>query len=134
MQMIEAAVLVPLGLGLVTLLLMLTFFLHDRTVLEAEYAGVMLEWQQNADNPKKEGEESGNSIGRGTLITQVNVTEESFGAIIGRIKIEEKRKVFQRGLNVLSIGKVDESSDREIMWIRIDAFWLKRIWRASEFG
>ena len=40
MQTIEAVVLVPLGLGLVILLLMLTFHLHDRTVLEAEYAKV----------------------------------------------------------------------------------------------
>ena len=32
MQTIEAAVLVPLGLGLVILLLLLTFFLHDQTV------------------------------------------------------------------------------------------------------
>lgn len=130
MQTLEAAVLVPLGLGLVILLLMLTFFLHDRTVLEAEYAKVMLEWQQNASGLNEGGE----AIGKGTLITQVNVTEASFGAMIGRIKVEETRKVFRRGMNLLSMGNVDESSDREIMWIRIDAFWLKRIWRASEFG
>ena len=134
MQTVEAAVLVPLGLGLVILLLMLTFFLHDRTVLEAEYAGVMLAWQQNANKLEKERKESEEVIGKGTLITQVDVTEKSFGTLIGRIKIEETRKVFLRGLSLLSIGNIDENSDREIMWIKIDAFWLKRIWRASEFG
>ena len=134
MQTIEAAVLVPLGLGLVILLLMLTFFLHDRTVLEAEYAGIMLEWQQNANYLKKEGEESREAIGKGTLITQVDVTEESLGSVIGRIRTEETRRVFQRGLSLWSIGNVDESSRTEITWIKIDAFWLKRIWRASEFG
>ena len=134
MQTIEAAVLVPLGLGLVILLLMLTFFLHDRTVLEAEYAGVMLEWQQNANNLKNEEKESEEVIGKGTLITQVNITEESFGSLIGRIKTEETRRVFQRGLSLWSIGNVDESSRTEITWIKVDAFWLKRIWRASEFG
>ena len=134
MQTIEAAVLVPLGLGLVILLLMLTFFLHDRTVLEAEYAGIMLEWQQNANYLKKEGEESREAIGKGTLITQVDVTEESLGSVIGRIRTEETRRVFQRGLSLWSIGNVDESSRTAITWIKIDAFWLKRIWRASEFG
>lgn len=134
MQTVEAAVLVPLGLGLVILLLMLTFFLHDRTVLEAEYAGVMLVWQQNANKLKKEGKESEEVIGKGTLITQVDITEKSFGSLIGRIKIEETREVFLRGLSLLSIGSIDENSDREIMWIKIDAFWLKRVWRASEFG
>lgn len=134
MQTVEAAVLVPLGLGLVILLLMLTFFLHDRTVLEAEYAGVMLVWQQNANKLKKEGKESEEVIGKGTLITQVDITEKLFGSLIGRIKIEETREVFLRGLSLLSIGSIDENSDREIMWIKIDAFWLKRVWRASEFG
>ena len=134
MQTIEAAVLVPLGLGLVTLLLILTFFLHDQTVLEAEYAGVMLEWQQNADNIKNEGEELGQAIGNGTLITQVAVTEESFGALTGRIKTKETREIFRRGISLLSIGNVDENSGRDIMWIKIDALWLKRIWRASGFG
>ncbi len=134
MQTIEATVLVPLGLGLVTLLLLLTFFLHDKTVLEAEYAGVMLEWQQNADNIKNEGDELGQAIGKGTLITQVAVTEESFGALTGRIKAKETREIFRRGISLLSIGNVDENSGREIMWIKIDALWLKRIWRASGFG
>lgn len=134
MQTIEAAVLVPLGLGLVTLLLMLTFFLHDQTVLEAEYAELMLGWQQNMDSLEEEGEKSGETIGRRTLITQVEVTEKSFGSLIGRIKTEETRRIFLRGLSLLSIGQVDEGRNREIMWVKIDAFWLKRIWRASEFG
>ena len=134
MQTIEAAVLVPLGLGLVTLLLMLTFFLHDQTVLEAEYAEAMLGWQQNMDSLKEEGEKSGEEIGRRTLITQVEVTERSFGSLIGRIKTEETRKIFQRGMSLLSTGRVDEERNREITWVKIDAFWLKRIWRASEFG
>ncbi len=134
MQTIEAAVLVPLGLGLVTLLMILTFFLHDQTVLEAEYAGVMLEWQQNVGNLKKEGEESGQEIGKGALITRVAVTEEAFGALMGRIKTKETREIFRRGISLLSIGNVDENSGREITWIKINAFWLKRIWRASEFG
>lgn len=134
MQTIEAAVLIPLGLGLVTLLLMLTFFLHDQTVLEAEYAGMMLEWQQNADSLKEEGEQSEEAIGKRTLITQVEVAEKSFGSLIGRIEMDETRKIFQRGLSLLSIGRVDEGENREIMWVKIDAFWLKRIWRASEFG
>ena len=88
-----------------------------------------LEWQHNANGLNEGGE----AIGKGTLITRVNVIEESFGTMIGRIKAEETRKVFWRGMNLLSIGKVGESSDREIIWIRIDALWLKRIWRASEF-
>ncbi|MBQ6876635.1 MAG: hypothetical protein IJN46_10455 [Lachnospiraceae bacterium] len=134
MQTIEAAVLVPLGLGLVTLLLMLTFFLHDQTVLEAEYAEAMLGWQQNMDSLKEEGEKSGEEIGRRTLITQVEVTERSFGSLIGGIKTEETRKIFQRGMSLLSTGRVDEERNREITWVKIDAFWLKRIWRASEFG
>lgn len=134
MQTIEAAVLVPLGLGLVTLLLMLTFFLHDQTVLEAEYAETMLGWQQNMDSLKEEGEKSGEEIGRRTLITQVEVTERSFGSLIGGIKTEETRKIFQRGMSLLSTGRVDEERNREITWVKIDAFWLKRIWRASEFG
>ena len=134
MQTIEAAVLVPLGLGLVILLLMLTFFLHDRTVLEAEYAGIMLEWQQNANNIKEERRKTEEVIGKRTFITQVDVTEESFGSLIGRIETKETRSVFRRGISLLSFGNVDESSCREITWIKIDAFWLKRIWRASEFG
>ena len=134
MQTIEAAVLVPLGLGLVILLLMLTFFLHDQTVLEAEYSEAMLGWQQNVDSLKEEGEKSGEEIGRRTLITQVEVIEKSFGSLIGGIKTEETRKIFQKGLSLLSIGKVDEGENREITWVKIDAFWLKRIWRASEFG
>ena len=134
MQTIEAAVLVPLGLGLVTLLLMLTFFLHDQTVLEAEYAEAMLGWQQNMDSLKEEGEKSGEEIGRRTLITQVEVTERSFGSLIGGIKTEETRKIFQRGMSLLSTGRVDEERNREITWVKIDAFWLKRTWRASEFG
>lgn len=132
-QTIEAAVLVPLGLGLVILLLMLTFFLHDGIVLEAEYAKLMLTWQ-NADSLDRVGEVPGETIGKGTLITQANITEKSFGTLIGRIKIEETRRLFRRGLSLLSIGNVDESSRREITWIKVDAFWLKRIWRASEFG
>lgn len=132
-QTIEAAVLVPLGLGLVILLLMLTFFLHDGIVLEAEYAKLMLTWQ-NADSLDRVGGVPGETIGKGTLITQANITEKSFGTLIGRIKIEETRRLFRRGLSLLSIENVDESSRREITWIKVDAFWLKRIWRASEFG
>ena len=134
MQTIEATVLVPLGLGLVILLLMLTFFLHDRTVLEAEYAGIMLEWQQNTNDLRKEGKESEEVIGKGTLITQVDVTGEAYGSLVGRITAEETRRIFRRGLSLWSIETVDESRRTEITWIKIDAFWLKRIWRASEFG
>ena len=86
------------------------------------------------DSLKEEGEKSGEEIGRRTLITQVEVIERSFGSLIGGIKTEETRKIFQKGLSLLSIGKVDEGENREITWVKIDAFWLKRIWRASDFG
>jgi len=47
MHTIESSILVPFGVGLVMILLMLTFFIHDQTVLTAEYASTILEWQMS---------------------------------------------------------------------------------------
>lgn len=134
MQTIEAAVLVPLGLGLLTVLLMLTFYLHDQTVLAADYGAMILEWQQSPKDSGEMEEEAEVQLQKGVLITDISLTEVSFGKQICRLKAEENWRVFQQGLNLLSLGNVEAVKSRSFTVIKIDACWLKRIWRASGLG
>ncbi len=134
MQTIEAAVLVPLGLGLLVLLMMLTFYLHDQTVLAADYGVMLLEWQRDPNETINDKEELEEQLQKGNLITKVSLTEVSFGKLLGRIESEETWQVFEQGVKLVSLGEIDEVKNRRVTWMRLDACWLKRIWRASELG
>lgn len=131
MHTIEAAVLVPMGLGLLLILLMLTFYLHDQTVLAAEYGTMALEWQYCPEDYIKEEAEVEEMLGKGVLITDVSLEIFSQGKQSFRLKAEERWRVFQQGLRLLSLGDIQENRCREITLLRIDPCWIKRIWRAS---
>lgn len=135
MHTIEAAVLVPLGLGLLSIILMLTFCLHDQVVLAAECAELMLEWQHGGESSKgkKEIEEE---LRKGKLITEVTCSEFSGGKVLCRLQIKENWRVFQRGLAMLSLDRMeeDEARTKSFALVKINPCWLKRIWRVSGLG
>ena len=106
MHTIEASVLVPLGLGLISLMLMLAFFLHDQTVLTAEYASTVLEWQMCPG--ARDEDECAEEIGQwhnGLLITSVHA--QSFS--------NEQQKPVKAAL-------------------KINPCWLKRVWEVVTAG
>lgn len=134
MHTIEAAVLVPLGLGLLTILLMLTFYLHDQTVLAADYGAMVLDWQHCTEDYTEEETGVEPELGDGLLITEVSLEAFSPGKQLFRLKARETWKVFQQALGLLTFVRPEEQHSREITLFRVNALWIKRIWRASGLG
>lgn len=129
MQTIEAAVLVPLGLGLVVILIMLTFWMHDRVVMAAEYSSLVLEWQiageiGDENRIKKEWTEQ-------MLMTKVSQLEILAGNMVLHVKVDAERELLRTGylLAEMSTPKTEVLSEKIV--IRTDPCWLKRIWRVS---
>lgn len=136
MHTIEASVLVPLGLGIIVVLMTVSFCLHDQVVLSAECAALMLEWQHGDVVEADEGLIEAELTGR-SLITDISCTDFFAGKIWCRLEVAESRRLFGRGLARLAMGdSAAEPPDENVetktfSLIKIDPCWLKRIWRVS---
>ena len=130
MHTIESAVLVPIGLGLIVLLLMLTFYLHDQTVLAAEYSSTLLEWQmcQGPWDQEECSEETGLWSER-LLITEVEVKRFSAGSTLYSVQAEETYQLFGSALRLLEqrFSETDELALK--VFVKINPCWIKRIWK-----
>lgn len=133
MHTIEGAVLVPLGLGLIGILLMLTFFLHDQTVLTAEYSTFMLEWQSCPEGwEEKECTDRTALWNQKLFITEVQVLDISAGNNLCSLQTKEQYQLFDRVLSMMdqSFGSGDEVRSRVLL--KVNPCWLKRIWKVVE--
>lgn len=130
MHVIESSFLVPLGLGLTVLLLMLTFYLHDQTVLTAEYSSFVLEWQASPGGLTDERESGLKQVSDRLLITGVSVEDINVGSTVCRIKTNEEYQLFEGALRLLEVG-FDAESERTLTGIKINPCWLKRVWKVA---
>ena len=135
MHTIEASVLVPLGLGLISLMLMLAFFLHDQTVLTAEYASTVLEWQMcpGAWDEDECAEESG-QWNNGLLITSVHAQSFSAGKTVYYLQPVEEYQLFDSALNLLEQSFSNEQQKPVKAALKINPCWLKRVWEVVTAG
>ena len=133
MHTIEASVLVPLGLGLMVILLMLTFFIHDRTVLTAEYASTMLEWQTSPGKWSEDKcEEEKRQWEKYLLMTNTRVLKMKAGNSIFRLKTREEYGVFNNILQIMEQNLPESGDLRLKTCIKTDPFWRRRIWKVVE--
>ena len=122
MHTIEASILVPLGLGLISLMLMLTFFLHDQTVLTAEYSSAVLEWHE--EECREEIDQWDDSL----LITSVQAERFSAGNTVYCLRTTEEYRLFDSALNLLEQSFSKEQQKPLRVAARINPCWLKRVW------
>ena len=129
MHTIEASVLVPMGLGLISLLLMLTFFIHDQTVLTAECSSAILEWQMcpgawNEEECRKETSQWEESL----LITRVDAEYFSAGKTVCCLRTKEEYRLFDSALNLLEQSFLVEQEKPAKTVLKINPCWSKRVW------
>jgi len=136
MHTIEAAFLVPLGLGIIVVLMAMSFCLHDQVAVAAESAAILLEWQHGEEvNVNKE--EMGARLTDMSMITNVTCTDLTEGKMKCRIRLTENWQVFRRGIELIALSNSaseimqDNTRTRSFSLIKIDPCWLKRIWRVS---
>ena len=130
MHVIESSFLVPLGLALIALLLMLTFYLHDQTVLTAEYSAFVLEWQERPGELPVDRKDSLTQISDRLLITGLSVESLKAGSTVCRIKTEETHRLFEGVLSLLEVG-FDAEEERTFTYFKLNPYWVKRIWKVA---
>ena len=129
MHTIEASILVPLGLGLISLMLMLTFFLHDQTVLTAEYSSAVLEWQMGPGAwDEEECREEIDQWDDSLLITSVQAERFAAGNTVYCLGTTEEYRLFDSALNLLEQSFSKEQQKPLRVAARINPCWLKRVW------
>lgn len=133
MHTIEASILVPLGLGLIVIMLMLTFFVHDRTVLTAEYTSTVLEWQMSPGKWSEDKcEEENGHWDEYLLITDTGVLTMKAGSSVFRLKTRERYRLFDKVLQLMEQQLPESRDTREISCVKTDPFWLRRIWKVVD--
>ncbi|MBQ8815425.1 MAG: hypothetical protein IJZ85_13130 [Lachnospiraceae bacterium] len=133
MHTIESSVLVPLGLGLIVILLTLTFYLHDQVVLTAEYSSTILEWQMQPGKWTDAAcEEEAEQWDEWLLITQVSVLQMKAGDAWFALRTREEYRLFDSALRMLEQRIAEEYELPTKRMIKIDPCWLKRIWKVVE--
>lgn len=133
MHTIEASVLVPLGLGIICVFMMLTFFLHDQTVLTAEYSSFLLEWQTCPGAiGREECEARAERWADGLLITNVYPIKISAGNNFCWLQTGEEYRLFEGALNLIDQGFEQERRNPVCVSVKIDPCWIKRIWKVMD--
>ena len=133
MHTIESSVLVPLGLGLIGMLLLLTFYLHDQTVLTAEYSSLMLEWQacQGAWDDETGAEKSARWEKK-LLMTEVEMVSLAAGNNLCRLQTKERYRLFDQILNMMEQSFSGTKEVETEILVKVNPCWLKRIWKVVE--
>ncbi len=133
MHTIEASVLVPLGLGIICVFIMLTFFLHDQTVLTAEYSSFLLEWQTCPGAIRREEcEAKAEQWADGLLITSVYPIKISAGNSLCWLQTGEEYRLFEGALSLVDQELERERRNPVLVSAKIDPCWIKRIWKVTD--
>lgn len=133
MHTIESSVLVPLGLGLIGILLLLTFYLHDQTVLAAEYSSLMLEWQscQGAWDDEM-CEAQSDRWEKKLLMTEVETVAITAGSNLCRLQTKEEYRLFDQILSLMEQSFSGTKEAKTGTLVKVNPCWLKRIWKVVE--
>lgn len=130
MHTIESSILVPFGVGLVMILLMLTFFIHDQTVLTAEYASTILEWQMSQGKWNEDKcEEEKRQWNEYLLITETDALKMKAGSSFFSLKTRENYRLFNNVLQMMEQQLPEKRDTRIKTCTKTDPFWLRRIWK-----
>lgn len=133
MHTIESSVLVPLGLGLIGIMLLLTFYLHDQTVLTAEYSSFMLEWQVCQEAWDEEiCEEKFAQWEKKLLMTEVEMVSLSAGNNLCSLQTRERYRLFEQILNMMEQNFVGTKEVKTGGLVKVNPCWFKRIWKVVE--